>query len=116
MPLSSEEIVSQYFKLIENKNLNGILDLFDTDAVVYEPFSKVEGLKGIGSIEPFIKVAMMANSNLKRIIEIEKPSKPGKVIALVTFEKGDKVKGRFTFEFEDGAAGKKIKSLHIQFL
>jgi hypothetical protein len=41
-----------------------------------------------------------------------------RIVALVTFEKGEKVKGTFTFEFTDGEASqeKKIKSLHIEFL
>jgi hypothetical protein len=118
MPLTGEEIVYQYFKCIDSKDLNGILDLFDYDAVIQEPFSNITGgLKGRSSIEPFLKVAMMANSSLQRTIKIEKPGKPdaNKVTALITFEKGDKVKGRFTFEFEDCSAGKKIKSLHIDF-
>ena len=116
MPLTNEEIVFQYFKLIENKDLDSILDLFDPDAVIYEPFSKEEGLRGRYSIEPFIKVAMMANSNLRRVIEIEKSSsKSNKITALVTFEKGDKVKGRFAFEFTGNGSGNKIKSLNIEF-
>ncbi|HKZ61309.1 MAG TPA: hypothetical protein VJZ68_02680 [Nitrososphaera sp.] len=111
-------MVYHYFKCIDSKDLSGIIDLFDYDAVVYEPFSNlVGGLKGKSSIEPFLKVAMMANSNLQRTIKIEKPAKPNKITALVTFEKGDKVKSKFTFEFEnDPAGGKKIKSLRIEFL
>jgi hypothetical protein len=121
MPLTGEEIVHQYFKYINTKDLGGILDLFDYDAVVYEPFSNITGgLKGKSSIEPFLKVVMMANSNLKRMIKIEKPSgkaNANKVIALVMFEKGDKVKSKFMFEFEDNTEGvKKIKSLRIEFL
>jgi hypothetical protein len=118
MPLTSEEIIHQYFKCIDAKDLGGILDLFDYDAVVYEPFSNITGgLKGKSSIEPFLKVAMMANSNLQRTIKLEKPTRPNKITALITFEKGDKVKSKFTFEFEDDPAGaKKIKSLNIEFL
>lgn len=113
-------MVFQYFKFIENKNIDGMLDLFDYDAVVHEPFSNITGgLKGRSSIEPFLKVAIMANSSLQRTIKIEKPSKPSanRITALITFEKGDKMKGRFTFEFDDDPAGrKKIKSLDIEFL
>ena len=117
LPLTNEEIVYQYFKLMENNDLYAILDLFGHDAVVHEPFSKVKGLHGRSEIEPFLKVAMMANSNLKRVVDIDKPTrKSNEVTAYVTFEKGDKVKGRFIFEFEDSAAGKKIRSLHIKFL
>jgi hypothetical protein len=50
-------------------------------------------------------------------MKIEKPSEPNKLIALITFEKGDKVKSKFTFEFEDDEVRRKnIKSLHIEFL
>jgi hypothetical protein len=118
LPLTGEQMMARYFKCMDSKDLAGILELFDYDAVVYEPFSNItEGLKGKSSIEPFLKVAMMANSNLRRTIKIEKASKPNKITALITFEKGDKVKSKFTFEFEDdGVSGKKIKSLHIEFL
>lgn len=123
MPLSGEQIVARYFKCMDSKDLNGILELFDYDAVVYEPFSKVEGLHGKSAIEPFLKVAMMANSELRRIVKIEKTNRTNsnnnnKITALITFEKGDKVKGRFIFEFtdEDDSREKKIKSLHIEFL
>ena len=121
MPLTSEEMVFHYFKCIDTKDLSSILDLFDYDAVVHEPFSNITGgLKGRSSIEPFLKVAMMANSSLQRTIKFEKHSgkaDSNKITALITFEKGDRVKGRFTFEFEDDDAGrKKIKSLDIEFL
>lgn len=116
--LANEEIIHQYFKFIDDKDLSSIIDLFDYDAVVYEPFSNITGgLRGRSSIEPFLRVAMMANSNFERTIVIEKPAKPMKATALVTFKKGGKVKGKFTFGFEDGSGGgKKIKSLRIEFI
>jgi hypothetical protein len=117
IPLAGEDIIHQYFKCIDAKDLSGILDLFDYDAIIHEPFSNITGgLKGRSSIEPFLKVAMMANSSLQRTIKIEKSSKPDKLVAMVTFEKGDKVKGKFTFEFEGQEGKKKIKSLNIEFL
>jgi ketosteroid isomerase-like protein len=123
-PLTGEEIVARYFRYMDNKDLDGILDLFDYEAVVCEPFSKVEELHGRSAIEPFFEVAMMANSDLRRTIKIEKTKKAdnnnnndNEITALTTFEKGDKVKGRFTFEFiEDDSGEKRIKSLHIKFL
>jgi ketosteroid isomerase-like protein len=120
MPLSNEDLVFQYFKLIENKDIDGMLDLFDYDAVVTEPFSKSKELRGKASIEPFFKVAAMANSGLDRKIEIEKSANgrtaPDRLVALVTFEKGDRTKGRFTFGFARNDGARKIKSLHIKFL
>lgn len=119
-PLTGEEIVARYFRYIDSKDLDGLLDLFDYDAVVYEPFSKVGGgLHGRSAIEPFLKVAMMANSELRRTVKIEKTKKANnnRITALITFEKGEKVKGRFMFEFIEGDSGeKRIKSLHIEFL
>ena len=86
-----------------------------------EPFSKAQALRGRSAIEPFLKVAMMADPELRLIVKVEKHSKPNngndKMIALITFEKGEKIKGRFTFEFSDDESDqKKIKYLHIEFL
>ena len=54
--VGNESIVYEYFRLIKNKDINGVLDLFADDAIIYEPFSKVdEGLKGKGSIRPFLR-------------------------------------------------------------
>lgn len=118
MPDTGEQIVACYFRRMDNKDLDGMLELFDYDAELYEPFSNITGgLKGRSSMEPFFKVAMMASSNLKRTIKIEKTNKPNTIIALATFEKGDRVRGRLTFQIVDDEAGrKKIKSLHIEFL
>jgi hypothetical protein len=119
-PLTGEEIVARYFRYIDSKDIDGLLDLFDYDAVVYEPFSKVDGLHGKSAIEPFLKVALMANTELRRKIKIEKTKRTNnnQIIAFITFEKGEKVKGRFTFEFTDNedTGEKQIKSLHIEFL
>lgn len=119
--LTEEDIVSEYFKLITNKDIDGLLNLFAHDAVIYEPFSNVEGgLRGRSAIEPFLRVVLMANENLQPEIVIEKrESNKNKVTALVTFEKGDKVTGRFTFEFDSGNISepdKKIKTLRIHFI
>lgn len=118
MLLTAEEVIHEYFRCIDSKDLSGILDLFDFDATIHEPFSNIkEGLKGRSSIEPFLKVAMMANSSLQRSIKIEKQVKPNRLVAFVTFAKGDKIMGKFTFEFTDANGnGKKIKSLNIEFL
>jgi hypothetical protein len=120
MPLSDEELVFQYFKLIGNKDVDGILDLFDYDAIVSEPFSKSRELRGKASIEPFLKVAVMANRGMKRKITIEKSGNgrtaADRLVALVTFEKGDKTRGRFTFVFANSDGARKIKSMRIEFL
>ena len=111
LPLTGEQIVARYFRCMDSKDLDGILDLFDYDAVVYEPFSKVTGgLHGRSAIEPFLKVAMMANSKLRTKSKLKNLPHltNNKIIALITFEKGEKIKSRFTFEFtDDELKGKK---------
>jgi hypothetical protein len=93
----------------------GLLDLFVDDALIDEPFSKSEagkgGLHGKSAIEPFLDVAIMVNAGLREEIEIEKSklrSDNGikRVIAYVTFERGGKVKARFTFELTSEEIGR----------
>lgn len=112
--MSYEDIVRRYFKLIESKNLDDLVDMFDYDAVLKEPFSKMPELKGRTEIAAFLKVALMANSDMRRKLEIKANERTGKTRALVTFEKGEKLKGQFTFDIDP--ATKKIKALKIEFL
>lgn len=144
---TKKEIVVQYFRLIQRKDVEGLKDLFWSDAVVFEPFSKLEeGLRGWSQIEPFIRVAIMANESLSYRIaleEFEGKDKKKKYIkniqdskgnnnnnntnevieSLVTFQKDDVVKAKFRFELSKSVNSgtsnsdqKKIKSLHIEFI
>ena len=129
-PLTDEDIVHEYFRLIKTKDMYRLLDLFTDDAVVYEPFSKLEdgkgGLQGKIAIEPFLNVTMMASAGLREEIQIEKSqlrsdNGTNQVTAYVTFEKGGKVKARFRFELSseenyNSQKQKKIQSLHLQFV
>ena len=115
-----EKIVHTFFKLMEQRDLGGLLGLFDYDATVYEPFSMAQGLHGRSSIEPFLKVAMMANRNMRhkiKILKAERSQGDDTVTALITFELGEKINARFTFDLEPaGQKYWKIKTLHIKFL
>ena len=97
------------------------MNLFSHDAIVYEPFSKLRmGVSGRQAIESFLRIVIMANDELQYHIVIENISDIKntsnaddnhnhgnknscsscfgmKVVnALVTFEKGDSLKARFT--------------------
>jgi ketosteroid isomerase-like protein len=129
-PLTDENIVHEYFRLIKTKDMYRLLDLFAADAVIDEPFSKSEfgkgGLQGKSAIEPFLNVAMMVNTGLREEIEIEKSKRRSnngvnQVTAYVTFERGGKLKARFKFELTseenyNSQKQKKIQSLRIQFV
>jgi hypothetical protein len=128
-PLTDEDTLHEYFRLIKTKDMYGLLDLFTDDAVIYEPFSKSEdgkGLQGKSAIEPFLDVTMMVSDGLREKIEIEKSrlrrdNGINKVTAYVTFERGGKVKAKFTFELRseenyNSQKQKKIQSLNIRFI
>lgn len=138
--LTNKEVVSQYFRLLQNKDISDLKDLFWSDAIIYEPFSKMDqGLRGWSQIEPFLKVAIMANESLSSKITVEKhgPKKDKNlkdkrnndanensdiVEALVTFQKDKVIEAKFRFELSnhtntvDNSIQKKIKTLHIQFI
>jgi ketosteroid isomerase-like protein len=112
--MSGEEIVKRYFKLIDSGDLDCLLDMFDYDAVVKEPFSNMGELRGHSDITAFLKVAFMANANMRRKLEIKTNDKAGKARAIVTFEKGGRLTGQFTFDLDPET--KKISVLKIEFL
>ena len=131
--LINKDMVFEYFRLIKNKDIEQLMDLFADDAVIYEPFSKLtEGLEGKSAIESFFRVSIMANDTLQHHIIIEKENQKNdmekscnsKIItALVTFERGDTMKARFTFELGSNGNNrvfdskrKKINALHMQFI
>ena len=142
---NNEDIVFEYFKLVKNKDIESLMDLFAPDAIVFEPFSKMTGgLKDKKAIESFLRVAIMANDTLQHQIIIEKQDNINEtksdhkgnsnrtrednanvITAMVKFEKGDSVKARFTFELTSDDSGNghtvgqkynRIKTLHIHFL
>ena len=139
--LTNKEIILQYFRLLQTKDINGLKNLFWHDAIVYEPFSKMEqGLRGWSQIEPFLKVAIMANESLSSKIIVEGPgllkdtnsednpdndnaNKNSDIVeALVTFQKDEAIEAKFRFELSsqtntvDSSKQKRIKALHIQFI
>ena len=138
--LTNKEIISQYFRLLQSKDIDGLKNLFWHDAIVYEPFSKMEqGLRGWSQIEPFLKVAIMANESLSSKITVKGPglitdknlkdkqdnnaNETSDIIeALVTFQKDKSIEAKFRFEISnktntiDNSRQKKIKALHIQFI
>jgi hypothetical protein len=139
--LTNKEIVSRYFTLLQNNDIDGLRNLFWSDAIVYEPFSKSDqGLKGWSQIEPFLRVSAMANESLSRKIlfdgssnkkdkdqereknSFERRSRNDIIEALVTFQKDNVLTARFRFELAkrenhvDNSDEMKIKNLHIQFI
>lgn len=128
---ANENIVYEYFRRIKNKDIDGVLNLFADDAIIYEPFSNIEGgLRGKSAIKPFLDVALMANDGLQHKIEFVKGQnnsinnkEDNHIIALVTFERGERMRGRYTFvlrskqeQYRDRDRDNRIQTLHIEFI
>jgi hypothetical protein len=116
-----EIIAQEYFKRIKSGNIQGLLELFSEDSVIYEPFSRSKHLFGKSEIEPFLKSVIMANEGLEYELKIvkQKNKRKNNVVALVTFRKENEIRSRFTFGFENSDDFKlirKIKSLLIEFI
>ena len=97
-----------------------LLELFADDVTIYEPFSKKEeGLHGKPAIRSFLNMMMTlaSDDSLRYDISIEE-DKSDKVVALVIFEKGDKIEARFSFEMSaaDKEKDKKINVVRVEFL
>lgn len=110
-----------YFQKIKAGDVRGLLNLFTDDSVVYEPFSKSKCLVGKLEIEFFLKTVVMANEGMQYEIKIESEEHDedkDEIVALVTFQKGDSIRGRFTFEIEriNEPNESRIKTLRIEFI
>jgi hypothetical protein len=141
----SNHIVLKYFRLIDEKDMYSLLNVFTDDCVIYEPFSRERpsydnggigknGLRGKSEIESFFHVVMMASDGLQQRDDIVNSKSSSIVSALATFyrNKGeDELKERLTFhtvskENDDNTNdimtgnngynnNRKIKTLWIQF-
>lgn len=121
------QVVLDYFRLIKEKDMHGLLNTFTDDCIIYEPFSKgcilynddgvkKSYLKGSSEIGSFFYIVMMASDGLQ--YEIKFTGEPidteykhsidnlGSILsstiisALATFYKnegGDELKERLTF-------------------
>ena len=116
----NEFVVQQYFMRIKSGDLQGLLELFSDDSIIYEPFSRSKRLFGKSEIEPFLKSVIMANEGVKYELKIvqQMHKQKNNVVAVVVFRKENEIRCRFTFGFEDSDDFKlitRIKSLIIEF-
>lgn len=117
----NEIIVKEYFNRIKSKDIEGLLELFSDDAVIYEPFSKAKRLLGKNEIKSFLKSVIMANDGLQYEINIVggKDNRENNLVAHVIFRRGHAINSKFTFSVEntrDYDLYGKIKSLLIEFM
>jgi len=117
---ANQKLVFECFELASQNKVEELLELFADDVTIYEPFSKKEeeGLHGKPAIRSFLNMMTLASDDsLRYDISIEE-DKSDKVVALVIFEKGDKIEARFSFEMSaaDKEKDKKINVVRVEFL
>ena len=116
---ANQKLVFECFELASQNKVEELLELFADDVTIYEPFSKKEeGLHGKPAIRSFLNMMILASDDsLRYDISIEE-DKSDKVVALVIFEKGDKIEARFSFEMSaaDKEKDKKINVVRVEFL
>jgi ketosteroid isomerase-like protein len=118
---ANQKLVFECFELASQSKVEELLELFADDVTIYEPFSKKEeeeGLHGKPAIRSFLNMMTLASDDsLRYDISIEE-DKSDKVVALVIFEKGDKIEARFSFEMSaaDKEKDKKINVVRVEFL
>lgn len=119
-------LVRHCFNLFYRKDVSGLLDLFDDEAEVYEPFSKDGVVRGKSQIEPFLRFVTRdrvgVDYYINSILTIKKQAKE-LAVADVSFIKRGKTRYRFVFEFggnsrtgmiSEDAGGLAIKALRIE--
>lgn len=138
MTVTDEQMVCDY-RLIDVKQLEGLLRLFAENAIVVGPFCKEEGgLPGKPAIQDFLQITIIANASAERVIEFideyhdgakMEDKETNKITALVTVRGGATLQGKFRFksvieieEFEDSRGSsipipsKRINELRIQII
>lgn len=115
--------VYSYFRAIKEKDIDKLVDMFEDDAVIQEPFSKEAHLQDKRNFRSFFQIVCMANEELEHDLFFEDATDNNGISVLCTFQKGEKVYTRFSFRFSSstrmnakGIIERKIAKLQIQFL
>ena len=116
---TNQKLVFECFKLASQNKIEELLELFADDVIIYEPFSKKEeGLHGKPAVRSYLNMMTLASDDsLHYNISIEEDSND-KIVALVVFEKGDKITAKFAFEMTPSKdnKNKKIRVVRVEFL
>lgn len=116
---TNQKLVFECFKLASLNKIEELLELFADDVIIYEPFSKKEeGLHGKPAVRSYLNMMTLASDDsLHYNISIEEDSND-KIVALVVFEKGDKITAKFAFEITPSKdnKNKKIRVVRVEFL
>ena len=115
--------IHSYFRAIKEKDIDKLVDMFEDDAVIQEPFSKEAQLRDKRNFKSFFQIVCMANEELEHDLFFEDATDDNGTSVLCTFQKGQTVCARFSFRFgpstrmnAKGIIERRIAKLQIQFL
>lgn len=121
--LPGRNTVYDYFKSNKEKDIDNLIDLFEDQAEIQEPFSKESPLRDKHNFRSFFQIVCMANKELDHDIFFEDATDDNALSVLCTFQKGKTVCALFSFRFgpnmrmnAKGIMERKIKRLQIQFI
>lgn len=121
--LPSKNTVYSYFRAIKEKDIDNLVDLFEDEAVIHEPFSKEAQLRDKRDFKSFFQIVCMTNEELEHDLFFEDATDDNATSVLCTFQKGETVCARFSFRFgpntrmnAKGIMERKIEKLQIQFI
>jgi hypothetical protein len=121
--LPDKNTVYSYFRAIKENDIDNLVDMFEDEAVIHEPFSKEAQLRDKRDFKSFFQIVCMANEELEHDLFFEDATDENGTSVLCTFQRGETVCARFSFRFgpstrmnTKGIIEKKIEKLQIQFL
>jgi len=121
--LPEKNTVYSYFRAIKKKDIDNLVDMFEDEAVIHEPFSKEARLQDKRDFRSFFQIVCMANEELEHDLLFEDTTDGNATSVLCTFQKGEAVCARFSFRFgpnarmnAKGRMERRIEKLQIQFL
>ena len=119
------QTIENFFKYVKMNDYYSIMELFSRDAIVYEPFSKENGISGKENLISFFKIMCRASSGLDQDLCFQNVSNDdNNVVSVISrYKKGDSINAKFTFHFQLDESNNKenlyslsINKLKIEFL
>lgn len=107
-------MIFNFFNAIKEKDVKDMLDLFDDNCAVIEPFSIETRWDGKDNLESFFSTMCYACDGVDCSLSFDEGDKDFESNAKCEFQLGDSVTGFFRFKFKPFSSDtEKIKSLKI---
>lgn len=86
--LQERNTIQSYFRAIKRKDIDNLVDMFEDEGVIHEPFSKEVLLRDKRDFKPFFQVICMAIEELEYELLIDDVTDEDGLSILCTFQRG----------------------------